>query len=149
MSHMFEQSAGGIVYRKHGGLIEVLLLKWKNSGGNIVYALPKGHLLENETAADAAIREIVEETGLEASLLKIKKFIKTISFSFTARHKTGSPTINKDVALYLVEYSGAKKPYVQREERFVGSVWLTLPDLKKVKTKPNIYDIVEANKDFM
>gem|GEM_PF-6279852 len=41
MSHMFEQSAGGIVYRKHGGLVEVLLLKWKNSGGSIVYTLPK------------------------------------------------------------------------------------------------------------
>lgn len=45
-------------------------------------------MLENEAPADAAIREIVEETGLEAPLLKIKKFIKTISFSFTARHKT-------------------------------------------------------------
>lgn len=146
---MFEQSAGGIVYRKHGGLIEVLLLKWKNSGWSIVYTLPKGHMLENEAPADAAIREIVEETGLEEPLLKIKKFIKTISFSFTARHKTGSPTINKDVHLYLVEYSGSKKPYVQREERFVGFVWLSPEELKKVKMKPNIHDIVEANKDFM
>ena len=149
MSHMFEQSAGGIVYRKHGGLIEVLLLKWKNSGGNVVYTLPKWHILEWEAPADAAIREIVEETGLEEPLLKIKKFIKTISFSFTARHKTGNPTINKDVALYLVEYSGAKKPYVQREERFVWFVWLSPLELKKVKMKPNIYEIVEANKDFM
>lgn len=41
MSHLFEQSAGGIVYRRHGGMIEVLLLKWKNSGGKIVYTLPK------------------------------------------------------------------------------------------------------------
>lgn len=149
MSHMFEQSAGGIVYRKHGGLIEVLLLKWKNSGGSIVYTLPKWHMLENEAPADAAIREIVEETGLEAPLLKIKKFIKTISFSFTARHKTWNPTINKDVHLYLVEYSWSKKPYVQREERFVWFVWLSPEELKKVKMKPNIYDIVEANKDFM
>lgn len=146
---MFEQSAGGIVYRKHGGLVEVLLLKWKNSGGSIVYTLPKWHMLENEAPADAAIREIVEETGLEEPLLKIKKFIKTISFSFTARHKTGSPTINKDVHLYLVEYSGSKKPYVQREERFVWFVWLSPEELKKVKMKPNIHDIVEANKDFM
>lgn len=106
-------------------------------------------MLENEAPADAAIREIVEETGLERPLLKIKKFIKTISFSFTARHKTGSPTINKDVHLYLVEYSGVKKPYVQREERFVWFVWLSPEELKKVKMKPNIYDIVEANKDFM
>jgi hypothetical protein len=49
----------------------------------------------------------------------------------------------------LVEYSGAKKPYVQREERFVWFVWLSPEELKKVKMKPNIHDIVEANKDFM
>ena len=62
---------------------------------------------------------IAEETGLEASMLRIKKFIKTISFSFTARHKTGHPTIDKDVHLYLVEYLGTRKPQVQKEERFV------------------------------
>ena len=97
----------------------MLLLKWKNSGGKIVYTLPKGHTQENEEPVDAAIREISEETGLEPSLLRIKKFIKTISFSFTARHKTGHPTIDKDVHLYLVEYLGTKKPHVQKEERFV------------------------------
>lgn len=149
MSHLFEQSAWGIVYRRHGGTIEVLLLKWKNSGGKIVYTLPKGHTQDNEAPADAAIREIAEETGLEASMLRIKKFIKTISFSFTARHKTGHPTIDKDVHLYLVEYLGTKKPHVQKEERFVGFVWLTPEQLKKVKMKPAVYEIVEENRGFM
>ena len=130
-------------------MIEVLLLKWKNSGGNIVYTLPKGHLLEGESPSEAAIREIVEETGLEEKFLKIKKFIKTISFSFTARHKSGHPTINKDVNLFLVEYIGTKKPFVQREERFVGAVWLKPHELSKVKMKPSITELVEENRDFM
>jgi hypothetical protein len=78
-------------------------------------------------------------------MLRIKKFIKTISFSFTARHKTGHPTIDKDVHLYLVEYLGTKKPMVQKEERFVGFVWLTPEQLKKVKMKPAVYEIVEEN----
>ena len=149
MSHLFEQSAWGIVYRRHGGMIEVLLLKWKNSGWKIVYTLPKWHTKENEAPAEAAIREIAEETGLEPSMLRIKKFIKTISFSFTARHKTGHPTIDKDVHLYLVEYLGTKKPHVQKEERFVGFVWLTPEQLKKVKMKPAVYEIVEENRGFM
>lgn len=79
-------------------------------------------------------------------MLRIKKFIKTISFSFTARHKTGHPTIDKDVHLYLVEYLGTKKPQVQKEERFVGFVWLTPEQLKKVKMKPAVYEIVEENR---
>ena len=149
MSHLFEQSAGGIVYRRHGGSIEVLLLKWKNSGGKIVYTLPKGHTKEWEAPVDAAIREIAEETGLEADMMRIKKFIKTISFSFTARHKTGHPTIDKDVHLYLVEYVGAKKPQVQKEERFVGFVWFTPEQLKKIKMKPPVYELVEENLGFM
>lgn len=149
MSHMFEHSAGWIVYRKHGDMIEVLLLKWRNSSGKIVYTLPKWHVDEGEAPADAAIREIAEETGLEEKYLKIKKFIKTISFSFTARHKSGHPTINKDVNLYLVEYVGAKKPSVQREERFVGAVWLKPHELHKVKMKPSIAELVEENRDFM
>jgi ADP-ribose pyrophosphatase YjhB (NUDIX family) len=127
----------------------VLLLKWKNSNGNIVYTIPKGHTHEDEAPADAALREIQEETGLELHLLKIKKFIKTISFSFTARYKSGHPTIDKDVHLYLVEYRGTKKPDVQREERFVGAEWCTPEQLKTIKMKPAIHEIFEENRAFM
>ncbi len=35
MTELYEQSAGGIVYRKRGTHIEVLLLAWKNSRGEM------------------------------------------------------------------------------------------------------------------
>ncbi len=149
MSYLFEQSAGWIVYRKNAGIIEVLLLKWKNSWWSIVYTLPKWHTREQEPPAEAALREISEETWLDIDMLRIKKFIKTITFSFTARYKSGHPTIEKDVHLYLVEYLWVKKPFVQKEERFVWFWWFTLEQLKKVKMKPSVYDIVEENLWFM
>ena len=64
MSHLFEQSAWGIVYRRHGGFIEVLLLKWKNSGGKVVYTLPKWHTKEGE-APEAEVKD--EEKSDEKS----------------------------------------------------------------------------------
>lgn len=149
MPRVFEESAGGIVYRKRSGRIQVLVLKWRNSANNIVYTLPKGHIHEGESPTQAAIREINEETGLSPKFLDIKKFIKKISFSFTARHKEGSPTVDKDVHLFLVEYTGTKEPKVQKKERFVGYDWVDPKRLKNLRMKPRIYRIVKENLGFM
>ncbi len=57
-----EKSCGAIVYRKHHGNIEILLIKHVNSGH---WSFPKGHVEENETEVETAKREIKEETGLD------------------------------------------------------------------------------------
>ncbi len=57
-----EKSCGAIVYRKHHGNIEILLIKHVNSGH---WSFPKGHVEENETEVETARREIKEETGLD------------------------------------------------------------------------------------
>jgi len=41
MAKKFEKSSGGIVYRKNGNKIEVLLLRWLNAKNNEVYVIPK------------------------------------------------------------------------------------------------------------
>lgn len=149
MPRVFEESAGGVVYRKRSGSIEILVLKWRNSANNIVYTIPKGHIQDWETPVQAAVREIHEETWLDQKFLDVKKFIKKISFSFTARHKDGAPTVDKDVHLFLVEYKGRREPRVQRKERFVGYSWIHPDKLKKIRMKPRIYRIVKENLGFM
>jgi ADP-ribose pyrophosphatase len=62
----FEYSAGAFVYRKRASSVELLLLKRKGSNA---YDLPKGHIEKGENAVQAAIREIKEETGLNATFL--------------------------------------------------------------------------------
>jgi 8-oxo-dGTP pyrophosphatase MutT (NUDIX family) len=60
-------ASGGIVYRVNVNAIEVkLILTHKNR-----WSLPKGRLELNETIEQAAIREIKEECGVEAKLLKL------------------------------------------------------------------------------
>lgn len=63
-----EFSAGGIVL-KNG---QVLLIKNAalRDPKKAYWGFPKGHIHEGEKSADAAIREIKEETGIEAEIVK-------------------------------------------------------------------------------
>lgn len=56
---IFEYSAGGVVLREG----TVLLIRTSDLKGRTVWAFPKGKLDRGETAKQAAIREVEEETG--------------------------------------------------------------------------------------
>ena len=61
---MKEISAGAIVYTRLDNVIHYLLIR--DNHGN--YGFPKGHLEDNETDVEAAIREIKEETNIDITL---------------------------------------------------------------------------------
>lgn len=56
---VFEHSAGGVVLREG----TVLLIRTQDAKGRPVWAFPKGKLDPGETARQAAVREVEEETG--------------------------------------------------------------------------------------
>jgi diadenosine hexaphosphate hydrolase (ATP-forming) len=59
--------AGGIVVRKDGDRLSVLLVRAKKDPS--VWIFPKGHIEPGETAADAALRETREEAGVDGELV--------------------------------------------------------------------------------
>ena len=61
-----EFSAGGVVVRRLRGGWRLAAIR---PGGKQVWALPKGNVARGEDPAEAAAREVAEETGLEASLV--------------------------------------------------------------------------------
>src|SRR3954463_8686023 len=63
-----EFSAGGVVVRE--GECIVIVPTRRAADGSTVLALPKGHPDGRESAADAALREVREETGVEARLVE-------------------------------------------------------------------------------
>ena len=78
-----ETSAGGVVFRREAGITRFLLIRdsYRNWG------FPKGHLESGEPPAEAARREVKEETGLEDLVLHGP--IKVIDWYF--RTSSSSP----------------------------------------------------------
>ena len=88
-------SAGGVVVRD--GQVIVIVPVRRSRHGAQVLALPKGHPDGDESELDAAIREVREETGVEASPVE-----RLGEISYTYERK-GRP-IDKRVAFFLLEY---------------------------------------------
>lgn len=88
---MSEVSAGAALVRSSASGLEVLLIRIRSGG----YELPKGHLEEDETPEQAAVRELKEETGLVSEAL-VGELLGTLAYAF----ETGSVVIQKRVQYY-------------------------------------------------
>lgn len=102
-------SCGGVVIFK--GKILVLYKNYKNRYEG--WVLPKGTVEPGEEYTDTALREVKEESGASASIVK---YIGKSSYTFTAQQDT----VAKDVHWYLMMAdSYYSKP--QKEEFFEDS----------------------------
>jgi 8-oxo-dGTP pyrophosphatase MutT (NUDIX family) len=63
-----EFSAGGVLVRTIRGRTMVAAIRPR--GRENVWALPKGHIDAGESAAETAVREVHEETGVEGRLVE-------------------------------------------------------------------------------
>jgi 8-oxo-dGTP pyrophosphatase MutT (NUDIX family) len=64
---VLEFSAGGLVIDERG---RVLLIRARDLRNQPVWTLPKGTLVPGETNAEAALREVQEETGYQCEVLR-------------------------------------------------------------------------------
>ena len=90
-----EFSAGGVVVRD-GEVIVIVPVK-RDARGQRVLALPKGHPDGDESAEQAATREVSEETGVQAELIDK---LGDVRYSYERNRRR----IAKRVAFYLFEY---------------------------------------------
>jgi 8-oxo-dGTP diphosphatase len=101
-----EFSAGGIVVRKRGKGFEVLLIK--DSYGR--WTWPKGHINQDESSQDAALREIKEEVGLANMHILAKIGRSNYFFRFKGE------LIFKTVFFFLLETNKQEQIKIQTEE---------------------------------
>ncbi|HEV8474949.1 MAG TPA: NUDIX hydrolase [Methylomirabilota bacterium] len=85
-------SAGGLVIDEHGS---VLLIRARDLRNQPVWTLPKGTLMPGETSADAALREVLEETGYRCELVRQ---LDSVTYWF----QRNGERIKKNVVWYLM-----------------------------------------------
>jgi 8-oxo-dGTP pyrophosphatase MutT (NUDIX family) len=90
-----EFSAGGVVVRDEQCV--VIVPTRRAADGSKVLALPKGHPEDGESAADAALREVREEAGVEARLVEK---LGDVRYWYTRDGRR----IAKVVSFFLLEY---------------------------------------------
>jgi 8-oxo-dGTP pyrophosphatase MutT (NUDIX family) len=93
-----EHSSGGAVISIRDGVAHVAMIATR---GKTRWGLPKGAVSEGETSEQAALREVLEETGLAAEIIKP---LDTIEYFFRA----GDTLIRKRVDFYLMRYVGGE-----------------------------------------
>ena len=106
----YESSAGAVIYKKINNTINFLLIKNKRSAH---WGFPKGHLEMGETRADAARREVLEETGVHVNI--------HIGFEAVSKYKI-KDKIDKKVSIF-VGTTDDKGIRIQREE-IERYIWL-------------------------
>ena len=127
-----ETSAGGVVCRRDGGA-HVLLIRdpYMNWG------LPKGHIEGGETPAQAAVREVREETGL-ADVVVLAP-LPTIDWYFRDRGRL----VHKFCHFFLIE-CGNGEPIPQLDEGISECVWRRMPDALTTVTYANAREVLRA-----
>ncbi|MGD7052359.1 bis(5'-nucleosyl)-tetraphosphatase [Sutcliffiella horikoshii] len=109
-----ERSCGVIIYLDKPDT-RYLVVKSKTNGH---WGFPKGHIEENETEIDAAIREVKEETGLEVLIHE--------DFKTSMEYMMSESAIRKEVILFLGTPIGT--PVTIQESEIAMYKWATFND---------------------
>jgi 8-oxo-dGTP pyrophosphatase MutT (NUDIX family) len=91
-----EFSAGGVVFNADQEVVVIVPTR-RSADGSRVLALPKGHPDGKESAAEAALREVREETGVVAELVEPLGQVKYW-------YQRGGKRIAKVVEFFLLSY---------------------------------------------
>ena len=133
-----ERSAGGIAVRICDGLAFIPIIARRNRAGRVEWCLPKGHVEPGETLVETAVREVAEETGIEARVL-IE--LGTIDYWFA----TATTRVHKFVHHYLLEAIGGELTVENDPDReAIDAAWTRLDEVHRRLTFPNERRIAQA-----
>lgn len=130
-----EFSCGGVVLDG----TKVLLVQVKSMKGRKIWTFPKGHIEAGETPRQAALREVLEETGHRAAILRP---LLKVRYAFTLKGKY----VKKVVQWYLMKKLGRMgKP---DPSEILAVSWVSLNKAKEKVEYPSdirLLEIIESS----
>jgi ADP-ribose pyrophosphatase YjhB (NUDIX family) len=130
-----EFSAGGLVVDLAGDVPLGALIGRTDRHGRLLWSLPKGHIEQGETAEQAAVREVAEETGISGVIMGE---LGTIDFWFVAEGRR----IHKTVQHYLMRATGGELSDADVEVSEVA--WVPLPEISGRLAYPDERGLVDT-----
>ena len=130
-----ETSAGGVVIDHRGPGSSVALIGKADRAGRPTWTLPKGHIEDGETLEQTAIREVREETGIVAEILRP---LGTVDYWFVLNKKR----IHKVVHHFLMVRESGE---LNADDREVDEVaWVAVDDVPQRLTYANERRLVDS-----
>jgi len=133
-----EVSAGGLVVDAIDGVAQAAVIARRNRNGRLEWCLPKGHLEQGETPAQAAVREIQEETGIHGQVLR---HLGTIDYWFAGEQTR----VHKVVHHFLLSaMAGTLTAQNDPDAEAVAAEWVPLEQLRGRLAYPNERRLVQV-----
>lgn len=115
-----EKSCGTIIFDQG----KVLLIGSKDENGELFWSFPKGHQELGETDVETAIRETIEEVGLNVEIINQTPVITS--------HPIHNGAAIKDIYLFLAKFKGGE---VRPQPNEVDTCqWINVDETRKYLT---------------
>ncbi len=134
----FEFSAGGVIYKKEGEKVFVLVAQHSYHHG---WVFPKGLIgdrIQGEKKEETALREVLEETGIKG---KILQSLKPVTYCYNFEDEK----IKKTVYYFLMQY--LEGDITQHDKEMENVEWLPMDEVENrltYKSDKNVWQ--EAKK---
>ena len=154
-----EISAGGVVVRKSEMGWEVAVIEPRREGGTSnsakrksgnqgqILALPKGIVDPGEDAAQTAVREVFEETGIRAAIITKLTDIKYVY----VRSWGDKQRVFKIVSFFLLRYELGEIDNVSREMRIEvkQALWIPLEGAERRLSYRGERDVIRKAQEWL
>ncbi|HZC69003.1 MAG TPA: NUDIX hydrolase [Nitrospirales bacterium] len=134
-------SSGGVAFRPADAGYEVVLIRVARADGD-AWALPKGWVEKGEDLEQTAVREVREETGLNARVLRK---LGEVTYEFYS--KADRSRIVKTVHLFLMQYLGGSM--ADHDDEVEEVRWFPFEDALRTMTYKNEREMVEKARSLI
>jgi 8-oxo-dGTP pyrophosphatase MutT (NUDIX family) len=137
MTTKLDEAAGGLVAARDGDVIRVVLIGVERNGV-LRWSLPKGHFKKRESADQAAVREVREETGLRVQIVTA---LPTIDYWFV-EHRV---RYHKFVHYFLMRAVGGS--FAEHDDEVVDVRWFEWDEALRTMAYANERSVLETERE--